>query len=195
MTDEEFTSRRRRGRLMLVGVAVVFLGPLVAAFLLYFGSGWSPKGSAEHGVLILPARPMPDIALSSEDATVRLRDRWTLLIVEPAACDEHCREALYETRQLRRALGKEMDRVQRVWISTGGQADSGFVGSEHPDLVVVDGARPVVAKLIAVIGSHTAGEIFLVDPHGNLMMRFPPGTGMRAIHTDLKRLLKVSRIG
>ncbi len=195
MTNEEFIRKRHRGRLMLVGVAIVFLGPLIAAFVLYFGGGWSPQGSAEHGALILPPRLMPDDPLNSRQPATRLRDKWTLLIVEPAACDESCRKALYETRQLRRALGKDMDRVQRVWVLTHGHADTGFVNTEHPDLVVVDSDDSAGSSLLDVIGPHTAGEVFLIDPHGNLMMRFPPGLGMRAIHTDLKRLLKVSQIG
>ncbi|HHQ14963.1 MAG TPA: cytochrome oxidase assembly protein [Chromatiales bacterium] len=196
MTDPEFIRRRRRGRLMLVGVAVVFIGPLIAAFLLYFGGNWSPQGSAEHGALILPPRLMPDSPLSGgREPAIRLRDKWTLLIVEPAACDESCRTVLYETRQLRRALGKDMDRVQRVWVLTDGHADAGFVSAEHPDLVVVDSDDPAEQALLEIIGPHTAGEAFLIDPHGNLMMRFPPGLSMRAIHTDLKRLLKVSQIG
>ena len=195
MTDTQFLRRRRRGRIMLILVALVFLGPLFAAFALYFGGGWSPQGSAEHGVLIQPPRPLPDTALDDRQVAARFRDKWTLLIVEPAACGEECRKALYETRQLRRALGKDMDRVQRVWILTKGHADAGFVTAEHPDLVVVDSGRAAGMQLLDPIGAHVSGEVFLVDPHGNLMMRFPPGLGMRAIHTDLKRLLKVSRIG
>jgi hypothetical protein len=196
-TDPDFLRRRRRGRLTLLMLAAIFIGPLAVAFLLYYGEVWRPEGMAVNGELIEPARMLPTAPLADTvgGRTIVLERVWTLLVIAPAPCDEACRGTLVETRQMRRALGKELDRVQRVWLVSAGQPDGAFVGAEHPELLVLGSAAPGREALLQAIGPVVPGEILVVDPHGNLMMRFPPGTSMRAMHTDMKRLLKVSRIG
>lgn len=195
LTDEEFIRRRNRGRWTLVLLAVIFLGPLALAFLLYYGDVWKPAGSAIHGQLIEPARPLPTEPLTDAPGAPRLEGLWSLLVIEPAACDEICQSALVETRQVRRALGSERERVQRIWIVTAGAVDAQAVANEHPLLGVVAADTPAPARVVEMIGPSKPGEVLVVDPLGNLMMRFPPGTSMRAMHTDLKKLLKISRIG
>lgn len=193
-TDQEFLRRRNRGRWMLILLALLFIGPLLLAFALYYGDIWRPAGMAVHGTLIEPPRPLPELSLTPGGDT-RLQGRWTLLLVAPGDCPQTCRTALYETRQMRRALGKELDRVQRLWISEGQPPAAAFLAEEHPDLAVMPPDQPGHDELLSLIGPTAPGEVLVVDPHGNLMMRFAPDTTMRAMHTDMKRLLKVSRIG
>ena len=193
--DEEFIRQRNRGRRILVLMAFVFLGPLAVAFALYYGDIWKPTGMAVNGLLIEPPRPLPTDSLITGADEPRFRDLWTLVMVEPGDCDEVCRKALVESRQVRRALGKERDRVQRVWLVSEGTADARFLAEEHPYLATVPANEPRLAPVLAIIGEVAPGEVLVVDPLGNLMMRFPPGTTMRAMDTDLKKLLKISRIG
>lgn len=185
---------RTKGRLQLIGLAVLFIGPVVAAFWLYFGSDWRPAGQAAHGELISPAIELPDNPLLEKGAP-RLRDVWSLIVVAPADCSEACRKALFETRQFRLALGKERDRVQRVWIVEGGAPDAQFLAAEHPNLVIMDSSASVGADMISKIDRSSEVDIYVVDPFGNLMMRFPADLGMRGMHTDMKKLLKLSTIG
>ncbi len=195
MTDEQFIRQRNRGRLQLVLLAAIFLGPLLVAFVLYYGDIWAPEGQAINGQLISPARPLPAALTQAVAGDSMFTDHWTVLVMHSGRCAEPCQKTLYETRQLRRALGVEMDRVERVWLVTDGQADEQFVANEHPDLKLLPATAGEQALVIETVGNFEAGEVFLIDPLGNLMMRFPPGLGMRAIHTDIKRLLKLSRIG
>jgi len=195
LTDEEFIRQRNRGRRMLILLAVVFIGPLAAAFALYYGDIWKPTGMAVNGLLIEPPRPLPTAALVRGADGPRLQNVWTLLIVAAGDCDQACRSALTESRQVRRALGNERDRVQRIWLVTRGEADPRFVGAEHPFLGIVPAGEPSLPAVLDLIGPVTPGEVLVVDPLGNLMMRFPPNTTMKAMHTDLKKLLKLSRIG
>lgn len=188
------TDSTRRGRLQLLAVAAIFIGPLIAAFLLYYGGIWKPAAQAVNGVLIDPPVPLTTLSGPSNEATRLFRDVWSLLVVAPGNCSPACRDALYETRQLRRALGKDSQRVQRVWLVDGGTPDLEFLRAEHPQLLIIDG-RKEGAGLLAAIDTRAEVGIFLIDPHGNLIMRFPPELGMRGMHTDIKRLLKVSRIG
>jgi cytochrome oxidase Cu insertion factor (SCO1/SenC/PrrC family) len=183
-----------KGRLQLLAVALVFLGPVVLAFWFYYGGDWRPTGQAVNGELILPPLQLPDNPLRT-DSDARLRHVWSLVVVAPADCGDACEKVLYETRQLRRALGRDRDRVQRVWIVENGEADLHFVMAEHSDLLIVDALASVGADIVSRIDRRSEVDIFVVDPQGNLMMRFPPDLGMRGMHTDIKHLLKVSKIG
>jgi hypothetical protein len=183
-----------KGRLQLIGLTVLFLGPLAVAFGLYYGSDWRPAGQAAHGELITPPLELPDNPLQDPDEP-RLRDVWSLLVVAGADCSDACQKALYETRQFRLALGKDRDRVQRVWIVEDGQPDPEFLAAEHPGLLVMPSTGSVGADLISKIDPNSEVDIYVVDPFGNLMMRFPADLGMRGMHTDMKKLLKLSKIG
>jgi hypothetical protein len=183
---------------MLGLLALVFLGPMAVAMGLYFsGFAWRPGGTTEHGVLYQPVRPMPEATMTLADApgqVAQLRGKWTLIYVGPAGCDDTCREALVEMRQVRRALGRDMERVQRLWLVTTGTPDVRFLAAEHPGIGLL-GPGPPAGALAELAGPAAPGDIFLADPLGNLVMRYPAGTGMKGIHGDLKHLLKISTIG
>jgi hypothetical protein len=190
------TEATHKGRRMLVLLAVVFLGPMVVAMVLYFtGFQLRPGGTTQHGELYQPARPLPDVSfplVGDESAT--LRGKWTLIYIGPGECAAPCREALTEMRQVRRALGRDMDRVQRLYLATDGGVDRPFLAAEHPGIgVLAPGGE--AAKIARIAGSASPGDIFLADPLGNLVMRYPAGTGMKGMHGDLKHLLAISTIG
>lgn len=192
------TDTVRKGRRTLLLLALVFLGPMAVAMVLYFtGFQVRPAGTTEHGVLYQPARQTPEVAMTlpgEPGASATLRGKWTLIVVGPGDCDAGCRQALVEMRQVRRALGKDMDRVQRLFVVTEGSADGAFLAAEHPGLGVL-ADDPGVAALAGTAGTLASGDIVLADPLGNLVMRYPAGTGMKGIHADLKHLLKISTIG
>jgi len=171
---------------------------MAVAMVLYFtGFQVRPAGTTEHGEFYQPARPTPELSMTlpgEGDRSVSLRGKWTLIYVGDGACDPACQQALVEMRQVRRALGRDMDRVHRVFVVTAGSADGALLARDHPGLgVIADGAA--VAALTAVTGPLAPGEIVLADPLGNLVLRYPAGTGMKGIHGDLKHLLKISTIG
>jgi hypothetical protein len=186
------TDARHKGRRTLVLLALVFLGPLAVAMAIWYsGFAWRPAATTEHGILLQPPPRLPDHELAPAG---RLDGRWSMIYVGAAECDEHCRQALVTMRQVRRALGKDMDRVQRVFCATGGTPDPEFLQREHPGLLVVNDAV-TGHGMAATIGRYATGDIFLADPLRNLVLHYPAGTSMKDIHTDLQRLLKVSRIG
>lgn len=205
MNDRD-ASTVRRGRRNLLALAALFFVPLALAFWMYYGPGtWRPSGDASKGDLIDPARPLPELELATMDgaptSAAFLRGRWTMLYVGDGRCDERCREALYLTRQSRTALNKDMDRVQRVFLVTGGCCERAFLAGEHPDLLVVraeDGtAEPLLEPFPVYDGVPVpaAGRIYLVDPLGNLLMSYPPDAPDKALLTDMKKLLRLSHIG
>ncbi len=196
----------RRGRRQLLLLAALFFVPLALAFWMYYGSGsWRPGGDVSKGDLIDPARPLPQLALPTLQGVPTdpgfLTGKWTMLYVGDGLCDEHCRKALYLTRQSRIALNKDIDRVQRVFVVTDHCCDREFLASEHPDLLVVRAEDAASAQLLAPFPAYdgvpvgAAGRIYLVDPLGNLLMSYPPGAPDKALLTDVKKLLRLSHIG
>ena len=183
---------------MLLLLAVVFLGPMAIAMALYYtGFQWRPEGTMEHGELFRPARPLPPVIMSlvkPNGGTATLQGKWTLIYAGPGECAAACQQALFEIRQVRLALGRDRDRVQRLYCVTAGTPDRGFLQAEHPGIGILE-VGSSGQELISVIGQVHDGDIFIADPLGNLMMRYPAGTGMKGIHEDLQHLLKVSTIG
>lgn len=207
----ERSAHDRRQRRLLIGLALLFFAPLGVSFYLYYGHGtWHPRGRVNAGDLIEPPRPLPSLALplqsSGETDSDFLRRKWTLLYVQQGPCAERCRTSLYETRQVRLALDRDMDRVQRVLVADGECCDFQFLHEQHPDLIAVR-TSPAAAPLLALLprrgagnenggdGDANAQRIYLIDPLGNLMMSYAPDAKPKGMLEDLKRLLRLSHIG
>lgn len=186
---------KRRGRIQFLLIAAIFLGPLAIAAWMYFtNSALIPEGRTNHGALLQPIVRLTD-ALPGSELHVHNEGHWLLLHADAGACDEDCEYALYTLRQTRLMLGKEMDRVVRVFLHGETPPDTVFLAEQHEGLValrddslseLLDGKRPQ---------GLAAGGYYLVDPLGNLVLYFPPDIDPSAMVEDVKRLLKQSRIG
>jgi hypothetical protein len=194
------TAQVRRQRLLLIVLALLFFAPLALAFYLYYGHGsWQPGGRVNAGELIAPPRPLPSLSLPlfgpGNTAPDFLKGKWTLLYVLQGACGEACQKSLYDTRQVRTALDRDMNRVQRVFIADIDCCEARFLREQHPDLVAIrrDAAD---APLLALLPHHAeAPPLYLIDPLGNLMMSYPADAKPMGLLADLKRLLQLSSIG
>ena len=198
MTAGPGKSSRTRGQLALL-VALFFV-PLVLAFLMYYGSHWRPPGRTNHGTLIEPARPLARVALQRPDGGSAGDDvlvgRWSLLYVASGECDAACHQTLYFMRQSYLAMGNLIPRLQQVFLATGQCCDRAFLAREHPDLLALDGGGGAAAAWLAQIPVDArAHTLFIVDPRGNLMMRYDALTDPKGLREDLKKLLDLSHIG
>jgi hypothetical protein len=185
-------------RLVPALMALLFFGPLAIAIAMYYSGGarWRPQGSIAHGTLLAQPRTLPgEVMLLADGATAGFTGKWSLLYVGRGDCDDACKETLYRTRQVRRALGKEMARVQRFFIATGGEPNPGFVAADHPGLLVMAEGLAARDVVLATLGAFSEGEVFIADPLGNVVLRFPANTAMKDMYDDLKLLLKASQIG
>ena len=205
---ERSTQDRRQGRLLVV-LALLFFAPLGIAFYLYYGHGtWRPGGRVNAGELVEPARPLPALALpllvSGNTDPNFLKGKWTLLYVAVGPCAEACRTRLYDTRQVRLALDRDMNRVQRVFIGDGDCCDLQELKAAHPDLIAIR-ASPADEPLLDLLpnqdllpsreGAVSSHRVYLIDPLGNLMMFYGPETKSKGMLDDMKRLLRLSSIG
>jgi len=190
--------RRRSGRRQLLLVASLFIVPLVAAILLYYSSGWRPVVNAQ-GTLIEPPRPIAVTGSTLADGRPAdagvFRDRWSI-VYPAAACDERTEAMLDELRRVRLALDKDAPRVQRVLLHDGACAGIALP-SRDADLLVLVATGSQGQALLAAFPPAVDGAtgIYIVDPHGNLMMSYPASGSARGLLKDLERLLKLSHIG
>ena len=182
----------------MLSVLLVCAAPVVASYLTYYVI--RPEGQRNFGQLIQPQRPMPDLATVALDGQKgmlpALQKQWLLVSVAPGACDSVCQNHLYLQRQLRESLGKEKERLDWVWLIPDGAAPPAALlpGLQQATVLHVDGAA--LAQWLQPAGGHTLAEhLYVVDPMGNWMMRFPPGMDASAAakaKKDLDRLLRAS---
>ncbi len=204
------SAQDRRQRRVLIGVALMFFAPLALAFYLYYGTYWHPRGRVNAGELIEPARPLPALALPLASLPVAaapgpdqtnpqfLKGKWTFLFVQHGHCDDECLRHLYDTRQVRLALDREMNRVQRVFIGDSDCCDMAALLAAHPDLIAIRASsadEPLLALLPTRTGAINSHRVYLIDPLGNVMMFYAADAKPKGMLEDMKRLLRLSSIG
>jgi len=181
--------RARRTLIALIAVCVL---PVAASYFAFYV--WKPESRMNFGTLVsptpLPAAPLVDLNGVSVERDA-LKGTWTYLVVAPSDCDAACQNALYLTRQVRTAQAKEMDRVARVWLVSDAQRPDATLLAEHEGLRVLmaDGAW---RNRFLPDGQP---RVWLVDPQGNVMMRYPDALEAKGMLKDLARLLKYSQQG
>lgn len=197
---------QRRSRSQLWLLVAVFFVPLGLSFLLYYGTdGWRPTGSTNHGDLLVPARALPAVSLSTPDGARLpedfLRGKWSFVYAGASGCDDRCRAALTDMRQVRLALNKDSSRVQRVFLYAGSCCDDAYFAAEQSGLILaaVDNAtgQDVIAALPVYDDRPVldAGRIYVVDPLGNVMMSYAREANPKGLLDDMKKLLRLSQIG
>ncbi|MDX9767268.1 MAG: hypothetical protein RBT51_08000 [Ectothiorhodospiraceae bacterium] len=196
------TARPATRMLPLILLVVVIVAPALVATTLYL-SGWRPGASSSHGELIVPPQPLPGMSLTSADgqalADDALHGKWGLLYLLPQTCATECRDVLLALRMVHVAQGREYQRVQRIFL----------IDSEAPAAVpeaiaelLKDGLRATAdAGSVTALrqtfeqAGGSAGEVYLVDPLGNLILRYRPDADPKGMRKDLAHLLKHSWVG
>ncbi len=191
-----------RGRRTLIGLAALFFVPLAIAFALYYSSGWRPAGMTNHGELINPPIPLEQVAFTLPDGTTSaradlLRRQWTLVYLGDGTCStEECERALWVMRQTRLLLAEDMDRVARLFVAKRACCNVAMFDAEHPGMEVVMVDDPTARDMLQKFPTQDqARSLFVVDPLGNLMLRFDSREDPKGLLRDLERLLKLSHIG
>ena len=193
--------RTRRGRLKMMLVLLVCAAPVIASYFTYFVI--RPEGRSNYSDLILPTRPLPPAsALPLVDLqgqpvdTGTLAGQWLLVVVGGGNCNAQCEKLLYLQRQLRETLGKDKDRVDRLWLVTDAQP----VRPEVLQAIGVGAAstvlrvpRDAVARWLAPAqGLALEQHMYVVDPMGQWMMRVPVDPDPGRLKRDIERLLRAS---
>lgn len=193
--------RTRLGRLKMTLILLVCAAPVIASYFLYFV--WRPSDSGTaYSDLIQPTVGLPAVAArevigAGQRPLQGLRGQWLLVVVGPAACDTACEERLFMQRQLREMMGRERDRIDKVWLVTDEAAlrpelQQALTGGRAP-VTLLRVPREVVSAWLRPAAGHALDDhLYLVDPMGEWMMRAPARPDPSRLKRDLERLLRAS---
>lgn len=191
----EQAAMTRRGRWTMFALLLVCAAPVIASYFTYYVV--RPEARRNYGELIDPQRPIPAILVTDANGAQRplteWKDQWLLISVADSACNEACQKHLYLQRQLRETMGKDKDRMDWVWLRTGATTLT-------PELQAATAAAQVMWVDTAALaqwlepapGQRLEDHLYVVDPIGNWMMRFPANFDPKQGKRDLDRLLRAS---
>ncbi len=189
----------KRGNWMLYLVIAVCAAPVILSYFTYYVI--KPERRNNYGELIDPRQfPIPElgsVALDGQPASLNdFQGKWLLLQADAGTCEKRCTDKLYYQRQLRLTQGKERERIERVWLVTDDAPLSTVLMKEYDGtrILRVD-AKKLAAWLPVDAGTAIEDHLFVIDPLGNLMMRFPKDPDYNKVKKDLTKLLKASSIG
>ena len=206
--DQQSEKKGLDPRITLILLVLMFVVPVAAAIILHsVDGGWRPTTSTNYGELVTPVRPVAEFEATTLDGRPFNREallgRWALLTIDSASCDKQCADNLHKIRQVRLGMGGEKERVMRIMMLADDK-DTGKLEEllkEHQGLEVLKTNSVSLGNFIqafefedraAAVG---AQRIYIIDPLGNLMMRYPADATPKQIGKDLERLLKYSKIG
>ncbi|MEN8640943.1 hypothetical protein LOY46_00305 [Pseudomonas sichuanensis] len=179
--------RKARGRLQLLLILFVVLGPMILATSMYKLQFWVPEGRSFHGVMIGNGQSRADIGIDAQD------ERWQLLVSAPQACAEDCRQLVYLARQIQVGLGRDASRASHA-LAAAQALDADYqavLGREYPQLQ----RYPLDSQRYQQQVGEPGPQLWIVDPHGNLVLRYDAKVNGKKVLDDLRHLLKLSNIG
>ncbi|MHC6223239.1 hypothetical protein ACYU03_00350 [Pseudomonas sp. X10] len=178
---------RTRGRLQLVLILLVALGPMILATSMYKLKFWVPDSRSYHGQMIGNGQSRADLGVDAEAS------RWQLLVSAPADCDQDCRQLVYLARQIQIGLGRDAARASHALAAAQPLAADyqALLGQEYPQLQ----RYPLDLQRYGQKVSQPGAQLWIVDPHGNLVLRYDAKANGKDVLSDLRHLLKLSNIG
>ncbi|ENO15273.2 hypothetical protein J057_07981 [Marinobacter nanhaiticus D15-8W] len=189
----------RRGRRIALLLFAIGFGPMIVATVMFYTGWMNPTGQSNNGTLVRPPVAVADLGLVNGDGEP-LADRfgpqkadatWMMLVVAGGECAAECQEQVYLARQVNTALGKNQDRMQRAAYLE--QAPDDLSG--YPDMPLMQSGNGESPRWPGNVDIERTPQIYVIDPFGNIMMRYGPGHTGKAMLEDLKHLMKISHIG
>ena len=179
---------RRRGRLQLILILLLTVGPMVLATGMYKLKFWVPDSRSYHGELIGDGQTRAVLGVAADE------QRWQLLVTAPQACAADCQQLVYLARQLQIGLGRDASRASHA-LAAAQPVDAAYAATlqlEYPQLQRYTLDLPTYTQGAEGNG---AAQLWIIDPHGNLVLRYGPGVIGKDVLNDLRLLLKLSNIG
>lgn len=198
---EKIDKRTALGRWKLFAILAVCAAPMVFSYLTYYVI--KPSGRTNYGTILDPRLyPVPKLGGSLLGGEAKeldaYRGKWIMLQVDNAACAAACQKKLYDMRQLRLIQGKEMNRIERVWLLAEAQplpVETELIRKYEGTHILKVNPAALKAWLPTESATQASDHIYLIDPRGNLMMRFPKDADPQKMKKDIAKLLKASAIG
>lgn len=195
-------AKKSHASLILVLMLLIALGPILFAWGIYNNSDSFEFNTEHTGDLITPALLATSLQYTDlHGATFtgeEMRGRWWITYVAPSHCDAACGEWLHQMRQIHVALGKNSDRVGRLFLAESAENMPMTLADEYPNLTMasLDKADRLYYFLAyATPGVTESGALYLIDPQGHVILHYPASTAPSGILDDIRRLLRISQIG
>ena len=188
MSDTPAAPNRSKGRWQLILILLMVIGPMVLATLMYKWQFWVPDNRSDHGEMIGNGQTRADIGVQADE------ERWQLLVTAPAACAADCQQLVYLARQLQIGLGRDASRASHALASAQpvSAAYEAKLKAEYPQLRRLPLDLPTFKQNAAAPGD---AQLWIVDPHGNRVLRYDARVKGKDLLNDLRHLLKLSNIG
>ena len=186
---------RAKGRRTLALLALVALAPVVASYAAYYW--FTPSKRLNYGELVGPT-PVPVVVGRGDDGAVfdlaSLRGKWLLMVASRSACDAACDTALHATKQVRVIQGRDRDRVVRVLLLPSGAPMLPADRTADGDGLVAAQVDPTTLTSLP-LNPTGALTILILDPRGNIVLRYEANPDLKRLSKDLERLLRASQMG
>jgi len=188
MSEAHTPRSRRKGRLQLILIVLGVIGPMILATGMYKLQFWVPDGRSYHGELIGNGQTRADLGVQADI------DRWQMLVTAPKDCSVDCQQLVYLARQIQIGLGRDASRASHALATAQplNEAYQAKLTQEYPQLQ----RYPLdLGQFGKTFGDKTAPQLWIIDPHGNLVLRYDPTVKGKDLLNDLRHLLKLSNIG
>ncbi len=195
---QEAVRRTAQGRLKMLLVLLVCAAPVIASYFTYFVI--RPEGRSNYSELILPTRPLPDLPFTDLNGVpvkaATLKGQWLLVVVSGGMCDVKCEKHLWVQRQLRETLGREKDRLDKLWLifdkATPRLETLQAISAGAPATALRVPEAALAQWLAPAAGKALEQHLFIVDPLGEWMMRVPADPDPARLKRDIEKLLRAS---
>ncbi|MFM9384801.1 hypothetical protein [Pseudomonas sp. UV AK001] len=188
MSEAKVPAGRRRGRIQLLLILLGVVGPMILATGMYKLQFWVPEGRSYHGELIGNGQSRADLGVTADE------ERWQMLVTAPKDCAVDCQQLVYLARQIQIGLGRDAGRASHALAAAQPlSADyEAKLTREYPQLQ----RYPLDAAAFSkATGDKATPQLWIIDPHGNLVLRYDPSVKGKDLLNDLRHLLKLSNIG
>ena len=188
MSEAKSPASRRKGRLQLLLILLGVIGPMILATGMYKLQFWVPEGRSYHGELIGNGQTRADLGVQAQE------DRWQILVTAPKDCSVDCQQLVYLARQIQIGLGRDAGRASHA-LAVAQPLSSEYdakLTREYPQLQ----RYPLsLTEFHKTAGDQAVPQLWIIDPHGNLVLRYDPTVKGKDLLNDLRHLLKLSNIG
>ena len=193
MSEAKVPVSRRRGRMQLLLIVLGVVGPMLLATGMYKLQFWVPEGRSYHGELLGNGQTRADLGVQADE------QRWQMLVTAPKDCSADCQQLVYLARQIQIGLGREAGRATHA-LAAAQPLSSDYdakLTREYPQLqrYPLDAATFNAFDKNLGAGDKATPQLWIIDPHGNLVLRYDPSVKGKDLLNDLRHLLKLSNIG
>jgi hypothetical protein len=188
MSEAKSPASRRKGRVQLLLILLGVIGPMILATGMYKLQFWVPEGRSYHGELIGNGQTRADLGVQAQE------QRWQMLVTAPKDCSVDCQQLVYLARQVQIGLSRDASRASHA-LAAAQPLNSEYeakLAREYPQLQRYPMDLTTFSK---TTGDHTVPQLWIIDPHGNLVLRYEPTVKGKDLLNDLRHLLKLSNIG